>query len=85
MAHRFQPGKSGNPSGRRNGPGPLKLALQKAAFAKTTIFSDPKSYTGIDALLQSRFNRAIRGDNRAAEQVLNLVANLLDCDEEPAP
>ncbi len=85
VAHRFQPGRSGNRSGRPRHSGLLKSALQKAAFADASIHADPNVYTGIDALLKTCFDRAIRGDNRAAEQVLNLVANLLDDDEDSAP
>ncbi len=85
VAHRFQPGRSGNPAGRPRHSGLLKTALQKAVFADAKLHADPNVYTSIDALLKSRFDRAIRGDNRAAEQVLTLVANLLDDDEESTP
>lgn len=65
-ATEFKPGKSGNPKGRPKAPPDLKELL-------ANMLSKPvdQQRTAAEAILQAMYERALKGDTKAADLLLN--------------
>jgi len=88
---RFQPGRSGNPKGRPKGSRNLKTAVTHVMGQKISILENGRKrrVTKFEAMLQAAAVKAIRGDTRALNALVTLMArsgNLAEIDSEaPAP
>lgn len=65
VKHRFKKGETGNPHGR-----PPVLPELKTAIAKL-LSEKSGDYTALDAILKALFKRAMSGDVRAAQELLD--------------
>lgn len=82
---RFKPGQSGNARGRPKGSRNLKSDLSKLMTKRITVREDGevRHISGQEAMLLSLFERAVRGDLKASQQ---LIAMLMKFDiQDPAP
>ena len=77
---RFKKGQSGNPRGRAKGQCNLKtdLVAEMSEVIQVNENGAPRRITKQRALLKAITARAIGGDGRAANLVLNLMLRLLD-------
>jgi hypothetical protein len=77
---RWKKGQSGNPAGRCKGQRDLKtdLAAELREVVQITEAGVPRRITKQRALLKGLTARAIGGDSRAANLMLNLMLRLLD-------
>ena len=66
---KFKPGKSGNPKGRPRGAG--NLEAQFLAEMSALVDGDPQKISKLQAILRSQADRAIAGDTRASQAMLN--------------
>lgn len=94
--HRFQPGQSGNPKGRKKGSISLEDVLLKELLSKVKIREGDKEHkvTKLGALIKSRINTALKGDRHAYADVMKLLeragidlkeaAEAIDLSEEDA-
>lgn len=84
VASRWTKGQSGNPTGRKRGTANLKtdLIAEMSEVIQISEGGNPRRITKQRALLKSLTAGAIRGDARAANLILNLLARVLD-DEPP--
>ncbi len=87
---RFRKGQSGNPQGRPKGTKNLKTDLFEELQEQVLVREGPaeKQLSKQRVVLKSLTNKAIKGDTRAANIVLNMVLRLLDgegSDEADAP
>jgi hypothetical protein len=75
---RFQKGKSGNPRGRPKGSTNYLTLLRRVLDQKVTVSEDGKSrqITKIEAAMTQLLNNAARGDIRAFQATLKVVALL---------
>ena len=75
---RFKPGRSGNPEGRQKGARNLKTELEEELHEMISIKEGgkPKKVSKQRAMLKSLTARAVHGDSRAANVILNLVFKL---------
>ncbi len=75
---RFKPGQSGNPEGRQKGMRNLKTELEEELHEMISIKEGgkPKTVSKQRAMLKSLTARAVHGDSRAANVILNLVFKL---------
>ena len=80
---RFKRGVSGNPKGRPKGTKNLKTDLQEELQEQIIVHegNKEKQLSKQRALLKSMMARAMKGDTRAANLILNMVYRLLE--EEP--
>ena len=78
---RFKPGQSGNPHGRPKGTLNLATAVRKASRERITVIVNgkPRQVSKLEAAITQMVNRAVKGDPRATQQLLQL-APLLDGD-----
>ncbi len=67
--HRFKPGKSGNPRGRPKKPTFTEIARRYLDAPA----EDMDHLTRMEALVHALYARAMRGDNRAAAELLDRV------------
>src|SRR6266851_783466 len=86
---RFQPGKSGNPNGRRKGSVNLKTDLRSELSERIHIREGERSLrvSKQRAMLKAMVAKALKGDARAATVVLMLVGRLFEpelAEEVPA-
>ncbi len=81
---RFNKGQSGNPRGRPKDTKNLKTDLQEELNEKITIRegADERRISKQRALVKSLTAKAIKGDTRAANVLLNMVLRVLEA--EPA-
>jgi len=79
-AHQFAKGCSGNPNGRPKGTRNLKSDLAEELGEHVTLSEGGKPITLSKqrALLKSLVARAIKGDGRAVNALLNLMVRVLD-------
>lgn len=80
---RFKPGKSGNPKGRPRGS--RNLDAQFLAEMSAVVDGDPQKISKLQAILRSQADRAIAGDTRASQAMLNLMEKVetrLDATEQ---
>ena len=72
---RFKPGQSGNPSGRPKQQKSQQESLQDILLGPITIIEDGqhKEVRRIDAIFLAQVNKAMKGDNKAAAQILALT------------
>jgi len=79
-AHQFAKGCSGNPNGRPKGTRNLKSDLTEELGEHVTLSEGGKPITLSKqrALLKSLVARAIKGDGRAVNALLNLMVRVLD-------
>lgn len=85
VATRWKKGQSGNPSGRKKGTLNLKtdLMAELAEIIQINEGGTPRRITKQRALLKSLAARGIKGDARAANLILSLIARLLEPDQQP--
>ncbi len=78
-ATQFKPGKSGNPIGRKTGSKNFKTELEEELLEKITIKESgkPKKIPKQRAMLKALMAKAIQGDVKAANVVLNMVLKLV--------
>ena len=83
---RFKPGQSGNPEGRQKGARNLKTELEEELHEMISIKEGgkPKTVSKQRAMLKSLTARAVHGDSRAANVILNLVFKLFHDQEAEA-
>ena len=81
---RWKKGQSGNPNGRAKGQRNLKtdLTAELREIVQITEAGAPRRITKQRALLKALTARAIGGDSRAANLILNLMMRLLEPETE---
>lgn len=86
VATRWKKGQSGNPSGRKRGTPNLRtdLLAELAEVIQINEGGSARRITKQRALLKSLAARGIKGDARAANLILNLIARLLEPDQQPS-
>ena len=85
--HQFKPGQSGNPRGRPKRAQNLKTLLVKELAGRVTGAENGRTIrvSKMELMIKSMVTRAIKGDQRASEQVVRLVAQTIGLDSgEPA-
>jgi len=87
---RFKPGQSGNPKGRPKGTRNLKTDLDNLLRKRVQIREDGEQryVSRQELVLLALFERAAKGDARAATQLLGMIMKLEPKEtrkEEPAP
>jgi len=80
---RFKPGQSGNPKGRPKGTKNLKTDLAEELGEKIPIKEQGKTkkVSKQRAMLKALTAKALQGDTKAANTVLNLVMRLMTPDD----
>ena len=83
----FKPGQSGNPKGRPKGSKNLKTELEEELQELISVREGGarRTISKQRAMLKGLTAKAVQGDARAANLVLNLVLRLLSQDEEEGP
>ena len=78
----FKPGQSGNPKGRPKGAKNLKTELEEELLEKVPIKEHGKvrKVSKQRALLKAQMAKAMKGDPRAANVIINMVYRLLAID-----
>jgi hypothetical protein len=85
VEHRFKPGKSGNPRGRDKGLKNLRTILEQEGAARVKVVEGgrSRSMSKLEATVKRLHARALNGDMRAIERVLDLNIRLLGLDVAP--
>ena len=83
----FKPGQTGNPKGRPKGSKNLKTELAEELQERIAVREGGtrRTVSKQRAMLKGLTAKAVQGDPRAANLVLNLVLRLLSQDEEDGP
>ncbi len=83
----FKPGQSGNPAGRPKGAKNLKTDLEEELHELITVREggNQKIVSKQRAMLKSLTAKAVQGDPRAADIVINMMYRLLHEDEAEDP
>jgi hypothetical protein len=89
QAARFQPGRSGNPAGRRKAPKSVGVLLQEALATRVTVQENgqPRRLTVQEVIIRGLVNDAARRDHRALRVLLLLMEryqNTMDPNVDPA-
>lgn len=81
---RFRRGQSGNPSGKKKGTRSLKADVDDELRAIVSITENgrPRKITKQQLLVKSTLAKAIKGDNRATQQIFELVHRHLGTGDE---
>ncbi|MDI1228559.1 MAG: DUF5681 domain-containing protein [bacterium] len=76
---RFKPGQSGNAKGRKEKSRDLKTDLYNELYGTIRIREGEREYkvTRQQALIKSLIARAIKGDHRATDKLLVLIARVI--------
>ena len=76
---RFKPGQSGNAKGRKEKSKDLKTDLYNELYGTIRIREGDREYkvTRQQALIKSLIARAIKGDHRATDKLLVLIARVI--------
>ncbi|HIF51316.1 MAG TPA: hypothetical protein EYQ42_07325 [Thiotrichaceae bacterium] len=76
--NQFKPGKSGNPKGRPKGLKNLATDLQEELEQKIVVTegNKPQEITKQRAMIKTLFAKAMKGDIRASNVVINLILGL---------
>ncbi|MBV6489591.1 MAG: hypothetical protein GHHEDOFH_03587 [Pseudorhodoplanes sp.] len=84
-AYQFKPGQSGNPRGRPKGTRNLGTDLKDILGRRVSIREDGKErrISRQEALLLSLYNKALRGDVRAATAIINMLSKLAPASAKP--
>jgi hypothetical protein len=79
----FKPGQSGNPKGRPKGSRNLKTDLAAISQRPISVRENGKTrhMSQQRAMLLSAYNKAIKGDQRAASNLINLTLRVLETAE----
>lgn len=82
----FGKGQSGNPNGRPKGSRNLKTDLQEELSEKILVREGARQIrvSKLRAVIKRQMEKALKGDNRAAAKLLDLLVRLDDL-EQPAP
>ena len=82
-AHRFAPGRSGNPKGRPRGVRRVGAILQEVIRQKVAVTESGKTrrVPAIEGMLRRLVNDALRGDSSAVKLLLSLVDRYGDSHE----
>ena len=74
----FQPGQSGNPNGRPKGTQNLATDLEEELSAKIMVTEggNQQQITKQRAMLKTLFAKALKGETRAANVLINLIIGL---------
>jgi hypothetical protein len=80
----FKPGQSGNPNGRKKGNKNLKTELQDELYEKISIREGGRllNVSKQRALLKAMTAKALQGDTRAANVILNLIMRMVSQDND---
>ena len=81
---RFKPGQSGNPKGRPKGAKGLRTELKEELSERINVTEGGavRRVSKLRAVLKAMTAKALKGDARAANVMLNLVQSVLE--DEPA-
>lgn len=73
---RFKKGQSGNPSGRRKGSRNLATVLERELAQRVTIIEGGRKMrlTKQEVVVKSAINKAMKGDSRAFNTIMTLIA-----------
>jgi hypothetical protein len=84
---RFRPGQSGNPKGRPKGSRNLKTELEEELQERIAVREGGarRTISKQRAMLKGLTAKAVQGDPRTANLLLNLVLRLLSQDEDDQP
>ena len=75
----FKPGESGNPKGRPKGAKNLATELLEELQERVKVKEDgkPKSVSKQRAMIKAQLAKAVQGDSRAANTLLNMLLKLV--------
>ncbi|AOL22596.1 hypothetical protein Ga0102493_111570 [Erythrobacter litoralis] len=84
---RFQPGRSGNPRGKRKGTKGLKTLMQENLQKKTTIkmAGETRKVAVTEAMIMRLIDLALRGPPSVAMQAFKELADFFQQDDLPPP
>ena len=84
---RFQPGVSGNPSGRRKGSMNIRSIFEKILGEEISLRegSTTKKITKAEAIVRSLVISAMKGDSRSQQNLFRLAEQIGQFVEPPAP
>jgi hypothetical protein len=76
--YRFKPGKSGNPRGRPKGSRNIRTDLTELMKRKVAVRENGRQrrISRQEAMLLSLYDKALRGDVRAATSIINMMLEL---------
>jgi hypothetical protein len=82
---RFQPGQSGNPSGRPKGTPNLKTLLEKVLKEQISLRegNDTKTLSKAEAVIRSVVIGALKGDSRSQATLFRLAEQVGQFEEKP--
>jgi hypothetical protein len=82
---RFQPGQSGNPSGRPKGTPNLKTLLEKVLKEQISLRegNDTKTLSKAEAVIRSVVIGALKGDSRSQATLFKLAEQVGQFEEKP--
>ena len=80
VEHRFKPGKSANPRGRKKGKRNRKLVLEQVLFGPVTVREGEggktHQITALEAVLKKMLAKALNGDNKAGLTVIGIAQRM---------
>jgi len=84
-AHQFKKGRSGNSNGRPKGRVRLESAIEKAIRRKVRVREGRRVRTisAIDAVMAKQFELAMKGNLKAAEQIMKYATLFVSNDDHP--
>jgi hypothetical protein len=84
---RFKKGESGNPSGRRKGSRNLATVLERELAQRVTIVEGGKKMrlTKQEVVVKSAINKAMKGDSRAFNTIMTLIARAFGIEPQASP